>query len=388
MSAPRPNELPPPPPEAEALSAELRARIQTEIEAAGGWLSFECFMELALYAPGLGYYSAGSTKLGPAGDFITAPEHSPLFGRCVARQVEELLATGVSEVLEIGGGSGALAAEVLQALATSSRIPERYSILEVSAELRERQRARIAAAVPALFERVRWIDALPSKTQTVVLANEVLDAMPVHVVRVHDDGIDELGVALAAGERFERQYRPATGELLSVAQTLRLPAGYETEINLRARAFTRALAASIDRGVALIIDYGYTRAEYYHPQQLRGTLMCHYRHRAHEDPLVLVGLQDITAHVDFTAIADAALESGMKVLGYTSQADFLVNCGIADMLSEADSANVRAYIPLAAQAQMLLSPAEMGERFKVLALGKGISLPLAGFTRGDRTHTL
>jgi SAM-dependent MidA family methyltransferase len=384
-----PEGFPPPPPAAAALSAALAGLIRGEIETCGGWLPFERFMHLALYAPGLGYYSAGSTKLGAAGDFVTAPEISPLFGHCVARQVEELLRDGFDHVLELGGGSGALAAHILQAHASSGLLPTRYSILEPSAELRERQRAHIAATVPGLAERVEWIDSLAGGARAVVLGNEVLDAIPTHVVRVRNGIIEELGVTLAGdGEAFERKYQPAGGTLLEAAQLLALPEGYETELNLRAQALVRSLGAAIESGVVLLVDYGYSSADYYHPQRSRGTLMCHYRHRAHEDPLILPGLQDITAHVDFTAMADAALEAGMSVLGYTTQADFLVNCGIAEILAELDATDLRAYVPLAGEAQKLLAPSQMGERFKVLALGKNVSRPLMGFARGDRTHTL
>jgi SAM-dependent MidA family methyltransferase len=386
---PASDSFPPPSPAAQALSEALSATIRGEIAACGGWLAFERFMDLALYAPGLGYYSAGSTKLGPAGDFVTAPEVSPLFGRCVARQLREVAEHGFTEILEIGGGSGALAAQVLGELARSHDEPDRYLILEVSAELKERQRSHIAAAVPDLADRVEWIDCLSAHTRTLVIANEVLDAIPTRVVRAANGTIEELGVTVTdVGDSFEPRYRPAAGELLTVAQSLHLPDGYETEINLRARAFTRTLANAIERGVIFFVDYGYTAADYYHSQRSRGTLMCHYRHHAHEDPFTLVGLQDITSHVDFTATADAALEVGMEVLGYTTQAAFLINCGITDMLAELDSADLRSYAPVAGQAQKLLSPAQMGERFKVLALAKGVSIPLTGFARGDRTHTL
>jgi SAM-dependent MidA family methyltransferase len=382
------DELPPPPPEALAVSAALTKAIRAEIQAHAAWLPFEGFMDLALYAPGLGYYSAGSAKFGEAGDFVTAPELSPLFGRCMARQLGALLRDGFDRVLEIGGGSGALAAHILQALAGSGVLPKRYSILEVSAELRERQRAHLAATVPELLDRLEWIDALPSSARALVIGNEVLDAIPTHIVRMRDGVVEELGVAIGADGSFERAYRPAEGELLVAAKALQLPDGFETELNLRSRAFVKSLGAALESGVALLVDYGYSASEYYHPQRSRGTLMCHYRHRAHEDPLILPGLQDITAHVDFTAQADAALEGGMEVLGYTTQADFLVNCGIADVLAEADAADLRAYAPLAGEAQKLLSPSQMGERFKVLALGKNVSGPLMGFVRGDRTHTL
>jgi SAM-dependent MidA family methyltransferase len=384
-----PEGFPPPPPEAAASSAALARVIRGEIEACGGWLPFERFMDLALYSPGLGYYSGGSTKLGPGGDFVTAPEISPLFGRCIARQVEELLRDGFDHVLELGGGSGALAAHVLQAHARSGLLPTRYSILEPSAELRERQRAHLAATVPELAERVEWIDSLPRGARAIVLGNEVLDAIATHVVRVRGGTIEALGLTVGGdGESFEREYRPAGGELLEAARLLALPDGYETEINLRARALIRSLGAAIESGVVLLVDYGYASADYYHPQRARGTLMCHYRQRAHEDPLILPGLQDITAHVDFTAMADAGLEAGMSVLGYTTQADFLVNCGIVEMLDELDASDLRAYVPAAGEAQKLLAPSQMGERFKALALGKDVSRPLMGFARGDRTHTL
>ena len=346
-------------------------------------------MELALYAPGLGYYSAGSEKLGRSGDFVTAPELTPLFARTLARQVGELIGSGLTEIVEVGAGSGALAADLLVALAAMERFPDRYAILEVSADLRERQRTRIAQAAPDLVDRVQWLDVLPDRMRAILIANEVLDAIPTHIVRHRGGVIEELGVAVSAhNASFERSYRPATGELLTTAAALDLGEGYETEFNLAARAFVKSFAAKLERGALILIDYGFPAAEYYHPQRSRGTLMCHYRHHAHDDPFVFVGLQDITAHVDFSAIANAGFQMGLRVLGFTSQAQFLVNCGITDILGDTQPADVRAYAPLAGHAQSLLSPAEMGELFKVLALGRGIEPPLLGFSRGDRTHTL
>jgi SAM-dependent MidA family methyltransferase len=381
--------LPEPPPAAAALGAALEERIRACIGEAGGWLSFARYMELALYEPGLGYYSAGSTKLGPAGDFVTAPELSPLFARCVARQVAEIMEFGITDVIEIGAGSGALAADLLQALAASGRLPARYRILEVSADLRDRQAQRISRCGPKIRTRVEWLDALPHTLDAVLVGNEVLDAIPTHVVRTRESGIDELGVAVDAHSgRFVREYRPATGALLATARAMALPEGYETEINLAARAFVRSFASRIRRGALLFFDYGFPAAELYHPERAHGTLMCHYRHHAHDDPLVLAGQQDMTSHVDFTAVADAALEAGHAVLGYTSLARFLVNCGITGILAEASPHDARAYIPLAAAANKLMSPAEMGELFKVIALGRGIDAPLMGFAQGDRTHTL
>lgn len=381
--------LSPPSAAAQAVSTQLQAHIRSAIHDSGNWLSFARYMELALYAPGLGYYSAGSTKLGHAGDFITAPELSALFARCLARQVGELIDAGLSDVIEIGAGNGALAADLLTALARLGRLPERYLILEVSADLRERQHARLIEYAPETLSRVEWLDVLPSRLHAVLIANEVLDAIPTQVICKHDGRIEEAGVAVGAdGDSFERRYRPASGGLLEAATALALPDDYETEINLAARAFVKSFARVIERGALLFFDYGFPAAEYYHPQRSRGTLMCHYRHHAHDDPFALVGLQDITAHVDFTAVADAGAEAGIDVLGYTTQAQFLVNCGITEILAETPAEDVRAYAPLAAQAQKLTSPAEMGELFKVLALGRGVSTPLIGFARGNRAHTL
>jgi SAM-dependent MidA family methyltransferase len=382
--------LPAPSREAQAASAALEALICTEIGRADGWLSFARYMELALYAPGLGYYTAGSAKLGQAGDFVTAPELSPLFARCLARQIAQLIGEGVPDVLELGAGSGALAAGLLNELATLDRVPRRYFILEVSADMRARQQARLATIAPDLCERVHWLEVLPENLKATLIANEVLDAIPVHIVRTRAGEIDELGVAIGVhGSPFAKHYRPAAGDVLHSANALGLAEDdYETEVNLAAPALVKSLARVLHRGALLFIDYGFPAREYYHPQRSRGTLMCHYRHHAHDDPFALVGLQDITAHVDFTAIASAGASAGLRILGYTSQAQFLVNLGITDLLSETPADAARAYAPLAAQAQKLLSPAEMGELFKVLALGRGISEPLAGFARGDRTHTL
>jgi SAM-dependent MidA family methyltransferase len=387
LLAPHLSHLPAPPPEAEAVGERLRHRIAAEIENSGGWISFARFMELALYAPALGYYSAGSAKLGAAGDFVTAPELTPLFGSSLARQVAQVVGQGIPNLIEVGAGSGALAARLLSALESTGNLPERYLILEVSADLRERQRTRIEAEAPHLLSRVEWLDALPAPIDALLIANELLDAVPASLVRAREGSIEEIGVTLADG-RFERAARPATGALLAAAKALNLADDYETEINLAARALVRSFAAAITRGAMLFIDYGFPSAEYYHPQRSRGTLMCHYRHHAHDDPLTLVGLQDITAHVDFTSIADAALEAGLEVLGYTSQARFLVNCGITDLVAMTNAEDVRAYAPLASQTQKLLSPAEMGELFKVIAIGRGIDAPLSGFARGDRTHAL
>jgi SAM-dependent MidA family methyltransferase len=366
--------LPEPEPEARAASARLLERIRAEIAAGGGWIGFARYMELALYEPGLGYYAGGAAKLGAPGDFATAPELGKLFARTLARQVAELLEPG-EEILEFGAGSGALAEALIGELG-----PARYLILETSAELRARQEARLGA-------RARWLERLPEGFRGVMLANEVADAMPVHALAWRADGVKERGVALVGGKLAWAE-RPAQGELLAAARALQVPVPYESEIGLMARAWMKLLAARLVRGALLVVDYGFPRREYYHPQRTMGTLMCHYRHRAHGDPFFLPGLQDITAHVDFSALAQAAREGGLELLGYASQTQFLVNCGITDLLEREDAQDVARYAPLAAQAQKLLSPAEMGEIFKVLAVGRGVSRPLLGFAQGDRSHTL
>ena len=380
--------LPAPSSDAQALSDQLSALISNEIRLAGGWISFARYMELALYAPGLGYYSAGSRKFGDGGDFVTAPELSPLFGRCAARQLAQCHGEGLHNVLEIGAGSGALAVTLLLEMQALGCAPERYLILELSADLRDRQKAALAERAPALLMYVHWIDSLPTQFEGVILANEVLDATPAQLIRAADNGTAERGVAINQAGHFEQIQRPATGELLHAATALSLAPGYETEINLTARALLTSLARLLTRGVMLFVDYGFPAREFYHPQRSSGTLMCHYRHHAHGDPFAFVGLQDITTHVDFSAAATAAMDGGAALLGYATQAQFLINCGITELLSAVPASDTRAYAPLAAQAQKLLSPAEMGELFKVIALGKNLDAPLIGFARGDKSHTL
>lgn len=382
--------LPVPSLEAQALSDQLSALILREIERAGGWISFARDMELALYAPGLGYYSAGSRKLGEGGDFFTAPEMSPLFARCIARQLAQLHGEGLRNVLEIGAGSGALAADLLLEMQTLSCAPERYFILELSGDLRERQQGTFAQRAPALLDRVRWLDVLPDKFEGVIVANEALDATPSHIITTCAGEALEVYVQRTLdGNGFQWHETRATEAVHRAAEAIALPPdNYRTEINLTTRALVTSLARLLTRGVMLFIDYGFPAREFYHPQRSEGTLMCHYRHHAHDDPLAFVGLQDITTHVDFSAVAAAAHDGGAALLGYATQAHFLINCGITDLLSRTPASDTRAYAPLAAQAQKLLSPAEMGELFKVIALGKSIDVPLLGFTRGDKAHTL
>ena len=423
------HDLPQPSADALAHSARLSEHIRRAIAVGGGRLAFSRYMELALYAPGLGYYSAGARKLGRDGDFITAPEMTPLFGHVLARQVAELFQrifkTAPRAVLEVGAGSGALAASLLEALEKLGALPDQYLILELSADLRERSRDTLAARVPHLLERVAWLNQLPPAFSGVVLGNEVLDAMPVEVFRIAENGIEEAGVVAAsdndnvdgdnvdgdnANRDFAWSWRAAPAALAACVNAavtpLGLAPGYLSEVSLAAAGFLRSLAGVLQQGVAIFIDYGFPRREYYHAQRGEGTLMCHYRHRAHADPFFLPGLQDITAHVDFTAVADAAIAGGMTVLGYTSQAQFLINCGITDLLSaqlprEDDGQATQgqatvgqatvgqaAYLAASNAAQRLLSPAEMGELFKVIALGKGVDPSLLGFLQGDKTDTL
>lgn len=376
--------LPAPDPAASAHSARLAARIAQAIDAAGGWLRFDEYMRLALYAPGLGYYAAGARKLGDAasgGDFVTAPEISPLFGRALAAQVAQILPCTAPQIVEFGAGSGALARDLLAALSAAGVEVARYAIVEVSPDLRARQRATLAA-----FPQVAWLDAPPAGFDGVVLANEVLDVLPVRLFVRAEDGVRERGVVARDGA-FAFEARAADARLAQAVAAIEaevgaLPAGYGSEWGEQAAAWCAELARWLARGVALLIDYGFPRREYYHPQRLMGTLMCHYRHRAHADPLWLPGLNDITAHVDFSACADAAHAAGLDVLGYTTQAHFLINAGLLDLLA-------REHGPQrASEAQRLLSEAEMGELFKVLALGRGVAQPLAGFAQGDRLHAL
>jgi len=345
---------------------DARARIAQEIAAAGGWIPFSRYMQLALHEPGVGYYAGGAQKFGRGGDFVTAPELGSLFGRTLAREL-----AAFDRVLELGAGSGALAEVLTRAL------DREYLVLETSAELRERQAKRLGS-------RIRHLERLPAGFRGAIIANEVVDAIPVEAVHWTAGGIGQRGVD--AGLRWAD--RPAEGELLQEAERIPLPRPYVSEIGLEARAWMRTLSQSLEAGAIFVIDYGFPRREYYHPQRAEGTLMCHYRHQAHADPFARPGEEDITAHVDFSALAGAARAAGAEVLGYATQAQFLVNCGITEVLAETNAENALRYAPIAAQAQKLLSPAEMGELFKVLAVGRGLTAPLPGFSRGERSHSL
>lgn len=378
--------LPPPSAEAAAHSRSLVHHIGAEIDRAGGWISFARYMELALYTPGLGYYVGGAAKLGGAGDFVTAPELSPLFAATLARQIAPLLASTGGELIELGAGSGRLALDLLPALHALQQPPMRYAIVEVSPDLRARQAALIATLPHALADRVTWLDALPERIDGVVLANEVLDALPVHLVVWDEEALYERGVR-RAGEGFAFEDRVLADDALRRrAAGIEVASPYVSEISLHASALVAGLAQRLARGVLLFVDYGFGRTEYYHPQRSRGTLMCHYRHRAHDDVFFLPGLQDLTAHVDFTAVAEVAVAQGLQLLGYTTQAGFLIHLGITDLLARTPPGDA-AYLKQAAAVHKLLSPAEMGELFKVIALGRGVA-PLQGFARGDLARLL
>jgi SAM-dependent MidA family methyltransferase len=379
-------------PEAQQHSGRLIEEIRREIEACGGALPFDRYMELALYAPGLGYYTAGARKFGAEGDFVTAPEISPVFGRCLARQAEQVLRElDGGDLLEFGAGTGRLAADMLAELESLGSLPEHYFILELSPELQQRQRQTISECVPQLAQRVVWLQELsPAGFRGLVVANELLDAMPVHRFRVQPEGISEQYVEWM-DERFGLCWRPPQDPGLEGAVTglgLELEPGYESEINLRAAPWLQQLSDAIDAGVVILIDYGYPRGEFYHPQRNSGTLMCHYRHHAHSDPLVYPGLQDITAHVDFTAVAEAALRVGLQVSGYTSQAFFLMGCGLDQVLGSVNPEDAGDYLDLVQGVKRLTLPTEMGERFKVLALSRNLEQPLMGFNIRDSRERL
>src|SRR5574343_979057 len=379
--------LPDATPDALAHSARLTDLLRREIAGNGGWLPFSRFMEGLLYAPGLGYYTAGARKFGAAGDFVTAPGMTGLFGQALAQQVAQVMAVSVPSVLEIGAGTGRLAADLLLELERLGQLPTEYCILDLSADLRERQQATIATAAPHLLARVRWLDALPTRFSGVVVANELLDAMPADIVAWQETGIAVRGVGLDDAGGFVWADRPASGALLAAAEEIgaqcQLPPGFESEISLAVRAWAAEWGHRLDCGALLLIDYGFPRREFYHPQRGRGTLMCHYRHHAHPDPFYLPGLQDVTVHVDFTSVIASAHATGLDLLGYTSQGQFLLNCGILDQLAGIPNGTPE-YIRATGAVNTLLMPHEMGELFKVIALGRGIDQPLVGFVSGDQ----
>ena len=407
------NTLPAPDPVAAAHSARLVDLLRATIADAGGAISFARFMDLALYAPGLGYYRAGARKFGSGGDFVTAPELSPLFSRCLARQCQEILAAlGGGQILELGAGSGVMAADLLLELRALNALPERYAILELSGELRDRQRQTLTRRAPEVLDRVVWLDQPPEpEFRGIVLGNEVLDALPVERFRITAHGPrrlmvrwTEAGLAWAEGDED-----PAvTAAIAGIEADLggRLPEDYRSEYIPHLQDWLRTIAEPLAAGALLFVDYGYPRRAYYHPERTTGTLLCHYRHRAHDDPLILPGLQDITASVDFTAVAQAARAVGLDVAGYTRQNYFLFGCGLMDLLADQIPPNpplekgggeaggissptdtVR-YLEQARQVKLLTLPGEMGDRFQAIALTRNLTLPLRGFSFRDERDRL
>lgn len=398
--------LPEPPEHLKRLSETLSGRIRAEIRE-HGMIPFSRFMERALYEPGLGYYSAGLHKLGAGGDFVTAPEIGDLFAACLARQVRQLSSLpGGCDILEVGAGSGRLAAALLRELGPYD-LPGRYRILETSADLRQVQDEHIAETAPDWHERVEWLDAPPDESWSgVLLANEVIDALAVERFRLAATGVEQVCVT-ERDEGFGWAYRPAPPELERAVDRVAaqlyhdLGEGYRSEIQLVLTPWLREITARLEHGLALFIDYGYPRREYYLPQRRDGTLMCHYRHRAHGDVFFWPGLQDITAWVDFTALAEAADACGLEVLGYASQAMFLLGCGLDQVLAEGAAGNSDGGLALSAEARQLTLPGMMGERFQVMGLGRGVDSgldrnmsadedapPLCGFSLQDLRYRL
>ncbi len=373
------SQLPIPDDDARAHSHACAAHIHAEIKRNNGWVSFAQFMDLALYAPGLGYYAAGARKFGAAGDFVTAPEISSLFGDCIARAIAPTIAETNGDVLELGPGSGKLACDVLLALEKLNQLPKRYLLLEVSADLRQRQTQALARLPEHLSRRAVWLDALPRNFAGAIIANEVLDVLPVHLLYFSDNQIHERGVALDDDGNFVwRDNLVLSPELKSAASRIQagfpdgaMPNNYLTEVAPAVSGLVKSLAESLQRGTILLIDYGFRQAEFYHPSRSTGTLMCHYRHYAHTDPFLYPGLQDITAHVDFSDVADAGFAAGLELINYTSQAQFLLSAGITELLAQHDPNDAATFLPLTNQVQRLMSPAEMGEFFKVIGFAKG-----------------
>ena len=394
MPQDQPPTLPSPDDTSATHSDRVAAAIAEQVAAAGGSISFAEFMQHALYAPGLGYYSAGSTKFGEAGDFITAPEVSTLFGKVIARQCAEILGQlPGGEIIEYGAGSGRLAADVLAALQRLDALPCAYRILEVSADLRERQEVFLRDKVPDLAGLVTWLDSPPRASIGVILANEVLDALPVERFVRRENAVMQLRVAVgepgfefvesAAPARLARFVEAVEGELGG-----RFPDGYVSEVCLAVPDWIAGVSAALDTGVVLLFDYGVSRREYYAPERNDGWLRCHFRHHAHNDPLMLPGIQDLTAWVDFTGVAEAAVAAGFDISGYSAQAQFLMAGGLGEEMQDFAKRPLREQLELSRQVKTLTLPGEMGEHFKCMALRKGDIATPTGFSLADRTHTL
>lgn len=373
-------------PEPGAISSALAARIREEIAARGGAMPFSRFMELCLYAPGLGYYRNGAPIFGPEGDFVTAPEISDAFGACVARQVAQVLErVPEGAVMEVGAGSGRLAARMLRALDDLGLEPP-YLVLEPSVELRRRQARHLREQ--GFEERVQWLDGFPEPGfRGAVVANEVIDAFPASRLEVTEGTLREAHVGCRDGA-FRLEWRAASPALARAWEVIRhdleapLAPGYVCEVHLAAPAWVQTMAARIARGLVLLIDYGYPRRELYHPDRRTGTFACHYRHRVHHDPFFRPGLQDLTAHVDFSALARAGEAAGLEVAGFTTQAEFLIAAGLLEHGTDLAPGS-EAYLRFAQEVKRLILPGEMGEAVKVLALSRGIDGPLLGFSGRD-----
>jgi SAM-dependent MidA family methyltransferase len=375
-------------------SARVRDQLVAKIHEGGGWLGFEQFMDLVLYAPGLGYYSGGAEKLGAGGDFTTAPETSRLFGACVALQCAEITQVlGCASILEIGAGSGRMAADILTRLEMLGQLPERYSILEISADLRERQREYLNKRLPHLLRRVHWLDGPPEQPfDGIILANEVLDALPVARFRWHATIPEEMGVTFADG-RLQWAAREANGAMTQICRELAAAAGgweegYISEYCPRLPAWIRSVTHALRRGAVLWFDYGLPRAQYYLAERHDGTLVCHFRHQLSGDPFANVGLQDITAWVDFTRVAEGCSAANLEVAGFTTQAHFLAALNIDREMRLAAGDDENLFARLANQARQLMLPGEMGERFKAMVCLREIDIPLSGFALLDLRHTL
>lgn len=382
-------ELPPPDQHAVRQSEKLQAAIRGEIAAAGGAIPFDRYMELVLYAPGLGYYSNGTRKFGSAGDFVTAPEISPLFGRCVARSARTILADLVdADLLELGAGSGVMAVDILRELRALDQLPAHYYILDRSADLRQRQRQRFEQDIPELMSRIIWLDKLPdTPINGMILGNEVADALPVKRFRWHRGEVAELGVGtdndrliMVALEEGDRQLIET---IEGIARCCDWPDDYESEYCPSLPAWIQSLAESLNQGALLLIDYGCGGSEYYHAQRTSGTLMCHYQHRAHPDPLLFPGLQDITAYVNFSVLADSAAAAGMHLAGYCTQAHYLLDNGLESMLAELDSSDQTVFFRRVSEIKTLTLPGEMGERFKATGFVKNSKAIPGGFALQD-----
>jgi SAM-dependent MidA family methyltransferase len=387
--------LPEPDEAARIRSRDLCSCISAACEQQGGSIAFSAFMHMALYQPGLGYYSGGLQKFGEAGDFITAPEVSPLFSRCIARQAAQVFnELAQADMLEFGAGSGVMAADILLELERLRALPGHYFIVELSRELRERQKQAIIDRAPHLAEKVLWLDALPEQpVQGVVVANEVLDAMPVECFRIADGAVEQLRIVTRDGH-LKADYAQADEAMVEQVRTIEqrrgkaFDDGYCSEFNPAIKAWLASIYAIVDKGLVLLIDYGYPVQEYYLDERDSGTLVCHYQHRAHADPLWYPGLQDITAFVDFSAVAHAAVDAGFEVSGYTSQAMFLLGCGLGELHQAVASDDPGQQLLLAQQIKTLTLPSEMGERFKAMALSKNVDLSLIGFAMQDYRNRL